>query len=53
MSSLSQNKYFKYITIISKCVQEFESYPGVLYLITERVYNKRQPKRIFCHNLSK
>lgn len=53
MSSLLQDKYFKYITIISKRVQEFESCTGVLYLITERVYNKKQPKRIFCHNLSK
>lgn len=43
MSSLLYDEYFKYITNISKCVQEFESYPRVLYLITERVYNKRQP----------
>lgn len=43
MSSLSHDKYFKYITNISEYVQEFESYPRVLYLITERVYNKRQP----------
>lgn len=43
MSSLLHDKYFKYITNISEYVQEFESCPCVLYLITERVYNKRQP----------
>ena len=53
MSSPPGSKYFIYITIVSKRIQLFESCFDVLYLITERVYNKRQPKRIFCHNLSK